>query len=50
MLVYALRRLAALIVTLAVATIVVFAVMAVLPGDPALLIAGIEAGDDVLAN
>jgi len=45
---YALRRLIALAITLVVASVVVFAIMAVLPGDPALLIAGIEAPEETL--
>ena len=48
MFVYALRRLAMLFATLAVATVVVFAVMAVLPGDPASIILGVEAREDTL--
>lgn len=43
------RRLAAALVTLALATIVVFAVVEVLPGDPALVMLGTEARPDTLA-
>ncbi|MEM9207225.1 MAG: ABC transporter permease [Pseudomonadota bacterium] len=50
MLMFTLRRFLALIVTLLVASIVVFAVTTILPGDPALLIAGIEASEDTLQN
>lgn len=48
MLVYASRRFAMLLVTIAVASVVVFAVMEVLPGDPAALILGIDAREDTL--
>lgn len=48
MLTYALRRLAMLAITLVVATIVIFAVLEVLPGDPAVLMLGVEARDDTL--
>ncbi len=48
MFVYALRRIAMLVATLAVATVVIFAVMEVLPGDPAALILGVEAREDTL--
>ena len=43
------RRLAAALVTLALATIVVFAVVEVLPGDPALVMLGTDARPDTLA-
>lgn len=43
------KRLLALLLTLLVASIVVFTVMEVLPGDPALLILGINAQPDTLA-
>ncbi|MSP77716.1 MAG: ABC transporter permease [Rhodospirillaceae bacterium] len=43
------RRLAAALVTLALATVVVFAVVEVLPGDPALVMLGTEARPDTLA-
>jgi peptide/nickel transport system permease protein len=43
------RRLLALVVTLVAASLVVFVVMEVLPGDPALLILGINAQEDTLA-
>lgn len=48
MFVYALRRFAMLVATVAVATVVIFAVMEVLPGDPAALILGVEAREDTL--
>ena len=43
------RRLLVLLATLAVASLAIFLVLEVLPGDPALLILGIEAQDDTLA-
>jgi peptide/nickel transport system permease protein len=43
------RRLAAAMVTLILATIVVFAVVEVLPGDPALIMLGTDARPDTLA-
>ncbi|VAW12514.1 ABC transporter, permease protein 1 (cluster 5, nickel/peptides/opines) [hydrothermal vent metagenome] len=43
------RRLAALLVTLAAATVIVFVVMEVLPGDPAAIILGVGAQPDTLA-
>ena len=43
------RRLAAALVTLGLATIVVFAVVEVLPGDPALIMLGTDARPDTLA-
>src|SRR3977135_552580 len=43
------RRLAAALVTLALATVVVFAVVEVLPGDPALVMLGTDARPDTLA-
>lgn len=43
------RRLVAALVTLALATVVVFAVVEVLPGDPALVMLGTEARPDTLA-
>jgi peptide/nickel transport system permease protein len=43
------RRLAALLVTLVAASVVVFTVLEVLPGDPALLQLGTEAREDTLA-
>ena len=49
MIVYSLRRLVSLCLTLAVATIFIFAVMEVLPGDPAELILGVNAQEDTLA-
>lgn len=49
MLSFALRRIIALLVTLAVATVVVFTVLEVLPGDPAQVMLGTEARPDTLA-
>ncbi|MCA0304999.1 MAG: ABC transporter permease [Proteobacteria bacterium] len=43
------RRLAAALVTLALATVVVFGVVEVLPGDPALVMLGTDARPDTLA-
>jgi len=43
------RRALVLLATLIVASVVVFVVLEVLPGDPALLILGLEAQDDTLA-
>jgi peptide/nickel transport system permease protein len=43
------RRLASALVTLALATVVVFAVVEVLPGDPALVMLGTDARPDTLA-
>ena len=43
------RRLAAALVTLLLATVVVFAVVEVLPGDPALVMLGTDARPDTLA-
>src|SRR4029453_2716018 len=43
------RRVAAALVTLVLATIVVFAVVEVLPGDPALVMLGTDARPDTLA-
>jgi peptide/nickel transport system permease protein len=43
------RRLVAALVTLALATVVVFAVVEVLPGDPALVMLGTDARPDTLA-
>jgi len=43
------RRLAAALVTLVLATVVVFGVVEVLPGDPALIMLGTEARPDTLA-
>ena len=43
------RRFAAALVTLALATVVVFAVVEVLPGDPALVMLGTDARPDTLA-
>ena len=49
MLFYSLRRLASLCLTLFAASLFVFAVMEILPGDPAELILGINAQEDTLA-
>ncbi|MBA5776914.1 ABC transporter permease [Stappia sp. F7233] len=46
---FAIKRFASLLVTLLVATGVVFLVMEVLPGDPAELMLGVEAREDTLA-
>ncbi|APE45641.1 ABC transporter permease (plasmid) [Sulfitobacter alexandrii] len=46
---FLLRRTAGFILTLLAVSIVVFAVMNVLPGDPALTILGLDATDDALA-
>src|SRR5262249_21098459 len=43
------RRLVAALVTLVLATVVIFAVVEVLPGDPALITLGPDAGPDTLA-
>jgi peptide/nickel transport system permease protein len=43
------RRLAAALITLALATVIVFAVVEVLPGDPALVMLGTDARPDTLA-
>ena len=44
------RRLAAALVTLVLATIVVFAVVEVLPGDPALVMLGTDAANKSLSE
>lgn len=49
MLTFIVRRALVLLATLVVASIVVFVVLEILPGDPALLILGIDAQDDTLA-
>ena len=49
MLYYVLRRLVSLTITLALSTIVIFAVMEVVPGDPAQIILGLGATDETLA-
>ncbi|KAA0574204.1 ABC transporter permease [Azospirillum sp. B21] len=49
MLAFLLRRLASLIVTVWLATIVVFTVLQLVPGDPALLMLGVNAQPDTLA-
>lgn len=47
---YAARRLLTVLVTLFAASIIVFAVLQVIPGDPARLMLGINATDDAVAN
>lgn len=49
MLAFLLRRLVSLTVTVWLATIVVFAVLQLVPGDPALLMLGVDAQPDTLA-
>jgi len=49
MLVYAAKRFASLAATLLVATLLVFLVLEVLPGDPAEVMLGVNAQDDTLA-
>lgn len=49
MLLFVLKRLTALLLTLLVASIVVFVVMEILPGDPAAIILGVSAREDTLA-
>ena len=49
MLTFLTRRFFSLLVTMVVASLVIFLVLEVLPGDPALLILGIEAQEDTLA-
>lgn len=49
MLAFVVRRLAALLLTLLLASLAVFVVLEVLPGDPALLMLGTEARPDTLA-
>ena len=46
---FILKRLVALVLTLLVASIVVFVVMEILPGDPAAIILGVNAREDTLA-
>lgn len=50
MIAFTVRRAIALLVTLWLATLAVFLVLEVLPGDPALLMLGTEARDDTLAR
>ncbi len=47
--VFILKRLTALVLTLVVASVVVFVVMEILPGDPAAIILGVGAREDTLA-
>ncbi len=49
MLKFALRRFAALVATLAVASVIVFLVMEVIPGDPASYMLGVGATDETVA-
>ena len=49
MLTYLVRRLLVLIATLAAAAVAIFTILEILPGDPALLILGMEASTDTLA-
>ncbi|MEP4380093.1 MAG: ABC transporter permease [Alphaproteobacteria bacterium] len=49
MLTYLARRILLLLITLLVASLAIFVILEVLPGDAALLILGIEAQDDTLA-
>ncbi len=49
MLRYALKRLISLVISLIVASMVIFAVIEVIPGDPATLILGVNARPDTLA-
>ena len=49
MLVYAAKRFASLAATLLVATVLVFVVLEVIPGDPAEVMLGINAQEDTLA-
>jgi peptide/nickel transport system permease protein len=50
MLAYTLRRLLILLATLAVASIIVFAVLEIVPGDPARLMLGLNATEDAVAS
>jgi ABC-type dipeptide/oligopeptide/nickel transport system permease component len=47
---YIVRRVAALAATLVFVSLLVFAVVRVLPGDPALIILGLEANADSVAR
>ncbi|MBT5571215.1 MAG: ABC transporter permease, partial [Alphaproteobacteria bacterium] len=49
MLTYIARKALILLATLAVASLAIFIILEILPGDPALLLLGIEAQDDTLA-
>ncbi|MEY8839676.1 ABC transporter permease, partial [Cribrihabitans sp. XS_ASV171] len=49
MLRYSLKRLLSLIISLAVASVVIFAVIEVAPGDPASFMLGVNAQEDTLA-
>ena len=48
MMLFMLRRLAALIITLLVASLMIFLLLEILPGDPAVVILGVGAQDDTL--
>ncbi|MEM1376693.1 MAG: ABC transporter permease, partial [Pseudomonadota bacterium] len=50
MLAYAARRLITVLLTLFIASIVVFAVLQIVPGDPARLMLGINATEDAVQN
>ena len=47
---YLVRRLLIVLVTLLVASLLVFLVLQIVPGDPALLMLGINASEDAIAN
>lgn len=49
MAIFVLRRLTAALITLLLASFVIFAIVRILPGDPAEIILGINASDDTLA-
>ena len=49
MVTYLVRRLLVLIVTLLAAAAAIFIILEVLPGDPALVILGMEASEETLA-
>jgi peptide/nickel transport system permease protein len=49
MLSYALRRIAVVLITLLAASAIVFAVLEIVPGDPARLMLGMNAGEDAIA-
>ena len=50
MIAFAARRFIVLLMTLLAASAAIFVVLEILPGDPALLILGIEAQEDTLAD
>ena len=49
MLRYTLKRLLSLVVSLAIASLVIFAIIEIAPGDPASFMLGINAQEDTLA-